>query len=239
MNTPDLLKAPVFSRRDVLVSSIGALLVSVEKGFTQGGARAATEHVLPPLPYAVSTLDPVITAGTILVHYGKHHKGYVDNLNKLAAGTALAGLPLEKIIASTAGHPDMGAIFNNAAQIWNHTFFWNSLRPNGGGEPPAELKKKIEASFGTLDVCKKELVHAAMNQFGSGWVWLVLDGNALKVVRTGNADVPFTRGMKPLLAIDLWEHAYYLDYQNRRADYVTAVLDKLINWDFARANLES
>jgi Fe-Mn family superoxide dismutase len=152
-------------------------------------------------------------------------------------GTEFVGLPLEKIISETAGKADKTAIFNNAAQTWNHTFYWNSLTPNGGGEPPAALKKKIEASFGTVDACKKELATAATSQFGSGWAWLVLEGGKLKVVKTGNAESPLTKGVKPLLTIDVWEHAYYLDYQNRRVDYVNAVLDKLINWSFAADNL--
>ena len=193
-------------------------------------------NVLPALPYADNALDPVISASTIGFHYGKHHKGYVENLNKLVAGTEYADMPLEKIITGTAGKADKTAIFNNAAQTWNHTFYWNSLKPKGGGEPAAGLKKKIEASFGAVDTCKKELATTAMSQFGSGWVWLVLDGGKLKVVKTGNADSPLIKGMKPLLTIDVWEHAYYLDYQNRRVDYVAAVLDKLLNWDFAAEN---
>ncbi len=197
----------------------------------------ATLHVLPPLPYAENALDPVVTANTIGVHYGKHHKGYVDNLNKLITGTPLADLSLEKLISETTGKADQIAIFNDAAQTWNHTFYWRSLRPKGGGEPPAALKHRIEASFGTLDACKKELATAATTQFGSGWAWLVLDDGKLKVVKTANAETPLTKGMKPLLTIDVWEHAYYLDYQNRRADYVDAVLDKLINWGFAAENL--
>ena len=199
--------------------------------------ESAFPHVLPPLPYADNALEPVISANTIGFHYGKHHKGYVDNLNKLIAGTEFADLTLEKIINETAGKADKTAIFNNAAQMWNHTFYWRSLRPKGGGEPSGVLKQKIEASFGAWDACKKELANAAMTQFGSGWAWLVLDGDKFKVVKTGNADLPLTKGMKPLLTIDVWEHAYYLDYQNRRADYVNAVLDKLINWDFAAKNL--
>jgi len=194
-------------------------------------------HVLPSLPYAENALDPVISANTIGFHYGKHHKGYVDTLNKLVAGTKLASLVLEEIIDKTTGEADKVAIFNNAAQIWNHTFYWRSLRPNGGGEPPAALKQRIEASFGNVDACRKELAAAATTQFGSGWVWLVLDAGRLKVVKTGNAETPLTKNMKPLLTIDVWEHAYYLDYQNRRADYVNAVLDKLINWGFAADNL--
>ena len=199
--------------------------------------KSESPHVLPPLPYADNALEPIISAKTIGFHYGKHHKGYVDNLNKLVAGTEFANLPLEKIITKTAGKTDKTAIFNNAAQTWNHTFYWRSLRPKNGGEPPAVLKQKIDVSFGALDACKKELTTAAMAQFGSGWVWLVLDGDKLKVVKTGNADVPLITGMKPLSTIDVWEHAYYLDYQNRRADFVNAVLDKLINWDLAAENV--
>jgi Fe-Mn family superoxide dismutase len=179
----------------------------------------------------------VISANTLGFHYGKHHKGYVDNLNKLLAGTELASLSLEQLITETSGKADQVAIFNNAAQTWNHTFYWRSLRAKGGGEPPAALKQKIETSFGNMDACKKELATAATTQFGSGWAWLVLEGDKLKVVKTGNAETPLTKGAKPLLTIDVWEHAYYLDYQNRRADYVNAVLDKLINWNFAADNL--
>ena len=197
----------------------------------------AVLHVLPPLPYAENALDPVISTNTIGFHYGKHHKGYVDTLNKLIAGTQLANLSLEKLIAETAGKADKLAIFNNAAQTWNHAFYWRSLRPKGGGEPPAALKQRIEASFGNLDACKKELETAATTEFGSGWAWLVLEADKLKVVKTSNAEMPLTKGVKPLLTIDVWEHAYYLDYQNRRADYVKAVLDKLINWGFAADNL--
>ena len=199
--------------------------------------ESASPHVLPPLPYAENALSPVISANTISFHYGKHHKGYVDNLNKLIAGTEFVDLPLSTIITKTAGKADKSAIFNNAAQAWNHTFYWRSLQPNGSGQPPAVLLGKIEASFGNLDACKKELATAATAQFGSGWAWLVLAGDKLKVVKTGNADVPMTTGVKPLLAIDVWEHAYYLDYQNRRPDYINAVLDKLINWDFAAESL--
>jgi len=194
-------------------------------------------HALPALPYAQDALAPVISAATLGFHHGKHHKAYVDNLNKLVAGTELAALTLEKIIAATAGKADKAAIFNNAAQAWNHAFHWCSLTPKGGGEPPPALKQKIVATFGTLDACDKELATAATGQFGSGWAWLVMDGDTLKVVKTGNADTPLTKGMRPLLNIDVWEHAYYLDYQNRRPDYVAAILDKLVNWGFAADNL--
>jgi superoxide dismutase, Fe-Mn family len=154
--------------------------------------RAGTSHVLQPLSYVDTELDPAISANTIGFHYGKHHRGYVDNLNKLLAGTEFADLSLEKIITGTAGRADKIAIFNNAAQTWNHAFYWRSLRPKGGGELPATLKQKIETSFGSVDGCKKELATAAMTQFGSGWAWLVLDGDGLKVVNTGNADSPLT-----------------------------------------------
>ena len=194
-------------------------------------------HVLPALPFADNALDPVISANTLSFHYGKHHKTYVDNLNKLVTGTELADLSLEQVIAASSGRADKVGVFNNAAQIWNHTFYWNSLTPKGGGEPPAALKQKIEADFGTVEACKQELVAAATTQFGSGWAWLVQDGGKLKVVKTANANVPSTEGMKPLLVIEVWEQAYYLDYQNRRVDYVNATIDKLINWGFAEKNL--
>ena len=144
---------------------------------------------------------------------------------------------MEKIIKATAGHTDHAAIFDNAAQVWNHTFYWRSLKPKGGGEPPAVLKRLIEASFGSIDACKKEWANAAVGQFGSGWAWLVQDGEKLKIAKTANADNPLAHGEKALLTIDVWEHAYYLDYQNRRADYVGALLDKLVNWEFAMENL--
>jgi superoxide dismutase, Fe-Mn family len=192
---------------------------------------------LPSLPYEQSALQPVISANTLSFHYGKHHKTYVDTLNKLVAGTQFADMSLEQIIKATADQADHTAIFNNAAQTWNHTFYWHSLKPKGGGEPPAVLERLMESSFGGVAACKKELVAAATGQFGSGWAWLVLDGGKLKVVKTGNAHTPLTQAAKPLLTIDVWEHAYYLDYQNRRVDYVNAVLDSLINWEFAAENL--
>ena len=232
-NDPSLLVQP--GRRSFLGAGASLLLVSALGGWSRSGS-AATPSLAPP-PYGESALDPVISARTIGFHYGKHHKGYVDNLNKLIANTEFADLPLDKIVAATAGKADKVAIFNNAAQTWNHSFYWNSLRPDGGGAPPAALKQAIEASFGSLDALKKELATAAMTQFGSGWAWLVGEGGTLKVVKTANADTPLTQGLKPLLTIDVWEHAYYLDYQNRRADYVNAVIDKLLNWGFAADNL--
>jgi Fe-Mn family superoxide dismutase len=198
--------------------------------------RAKSPLVLPPLPYSENALEPVISAKTISFHYGKHHKGYMDNLNKLIAGTDYSDLTLEEIITGTENRTERGPIFNNAAQTWNHTFYWNSLSPKGGGEPPTALKKMVEQSFDSFETCKKTLADAALSQFGSGWAWLVLDSNKVKIIKTANADNPLMSGLKPLLAIDVWEHAYYLDYQNRRADYVNAVLDKLINWEIVLQN---
>jgi Fe-Mn family superoxide dismutase len=192
---------------------------------------------LPALPWAENALEPVISAKTISFHYGKHHKTYVENANKLIVGTELADLPLDQIVRATAGKADRVGIFNNAAQAWNHEFYWKGLKPKGGGEPPSALKSKMDAAFGGVDACKKELANAAVQQFGSGWAWLVLDGDKLKVVKTGNADTPIAHNQKPLLTIDVWEHAYYLDYQNKRVDYVNALIDKLANWEFAAQNL--
>ena len=192
---------------------------------------------LPPLPYADNALEPVISANTISFHYGKHHKTYVDNLNNLVKGTDYESASLEKIITETAGKADKAPLFNNAAQIWNHTFYWHSLKGNGGGKPTGKLATMIDAAFGSYDNFRKELSATTVSQFGSGWGWLVVDGGALKVVKTANAEVPFTKGQKPLLTIDVWEHAYYLDHQNKRAAYVDAVIDKLLNWDFAAQNL--
>jgi Fe-Mn family superoxide dismutase len=193
--------------------------------------------LLPSLPYEQSALQPVISANTLSFHYGKHHKAYVDTLNKLVTGTEFSDMPLEQIVKASADETNHSAIFNNAAQAWNHAFYWRSLKPKGGGEPPAVLKSLMESSFGSVEACKKELAAAAVGQFGSGWAWLVLDGGKLKVEKTGNAHTPLTSAAKPLLTIDVWEHAYYLDYQNRRADHVNAVLDSLINWGFAAENL--
>ena len=202
-------------------------------------ARAAAPHVLPPLPYPDNALAPVISAQTIGFHYGKHHLAYLNNLNKMVEGTAMAEMSLEQVVRNTAGVADKAGLFNNAAQVWNHTFYWNGLRPNGGGAPGKELALRIEKDFGSLDSLRKELFTAASTQFGSGWAWLVEEGGKMKVVKTGNAETPLTRGVKPLFTIDVWEHAYYLDYQNRRADYINAILDKLINWEFVAKNLMS
>jgi len=200
-------------------------------------ATTSSPLTLPPLPYSDNALEPVISAKTLSFHHGKHHKTYVETTNKLIAGTGLADLPLEAIVRAAAGKPDRTAIFNNAAQAWNHDFYWKSLKPRGGGEPAGELKHKVESDFGSCAACTQELASAALAQFGSGWAWLVADGSRLKVLKTADAENPLTQGLKPLLAIDVWEHAYYLDYQNRRADHVQAVIEKLLNWPFAAENL--
>jgi len=192
---------------------------------------------LPPLPYADNALEPVISANTLSFHHGKHHKTYVDNLNNLVKGTEFEGQSLEQIVTATAGKADKAPIFNNAAQVWNHTFYWHSMKHNGGGKPTGALGQMIDQAFGSYDEFKKQLSATSVSQFGSGWGWLVVDGGLLKVVKTPNAEVPFTKGQKPLLTIDVWEHAYYLDHQNKRAAYVDALIDKLLNWDFAAANL--
>jgi superoxide dismutase, Fe-Mn family len=197
----------------------------------------AEPFVLPPLPYADTALAPVISSNTLGFHYGKHHKTYVDNLNNLVKGTAHEGAALEQVIRDSAGKADQAAIFNNSAQIWNHTFYWHSLKPNCGGKPSGKLAAMIDSDLGGYDNFRKEFAATTVSQFGSGWGWLVVDGGKLKVVKTGNAEVPFTKGQAPLLTIDVWEHAYYLDYQNKRADYVNALIDKLLNWDFAADNL--
>lgn len=196
-----------------------------------------SKFALPPLPYAEDALAPVISAQTIGFHYGKHHKTYVDTLNKLIANTDFEDESLEAIIMSTAGKADRAQIFNNAAQAWNHAFYWQSLTPRAG-RPTRMLADKVASSFGSQQAFEKELSEAAISQFGSGWAWLVADGDRLKVVKMGNAEVPFTKGLVPLLTIDVWEHAYYLDYQNRRPDYVKAVIGSLLCWDFAASNLE-
>ena len=192
---------------------------------------------LPELPYAINALAPHISAETLEYHHGKHHKTYVDNLNKLVAGTEYDQMSLEQIVQATAGKTDKAGIFNNAAQVWNHTFFWNCMRPRGGGQPSGEVQKAIEQSFGSLDKFKQQFKEAATSQFGSGWAWLVRDGSSLKITKTPNAVDPLAQGQTALLTCDVWEHAYYLDFQNRRPDFVQTFLDQLVNWDFVAKNL--
>jgi len=192
---------------------------------------------LPNLPYAKGALAPVISAQTLEFHYGKHHKAYVDNANKLLAGTALEKEDLETIIKKTFKNPAQAGIFNNAAQVWNHSFYWQCLKPGGGGTPKGAVATMIDAVWGGYSKFVEELKAAGATQFGSGWAWLVLENNRLKITKTPNAETPIAAGLKPLLTIDVWEHAYYLDYQNRRPDYLAAVIDKLINWDFVNSAL--
>ncbi|MFM8386581.1 MAG: superoxide dismutase [Planctomycetia bacterium] len=188
---------------------------------------------LPALPYAKDALLPHITAETLDFHHGKHHQAYVTNLNKLLEGKAEASKSLEEVIAG-AGE---GGVFNNAAQVWNHTFYWHSMRPAGGPGPSGRLLELLNRDFGSVDAFKQQFKEAATTQFGSGWAWLVLDGGKLKVTKTANADLPSKHGQKALLTCDVWEHAYYIDFRNRRPDYVQAFLDTLVNWDFAARNL--
>jgi len=188
---------------------------------------------LPLLPYAQDALEPYVSSLTLRFHYGKHHQSYVDNLNKMVSGTGYSMLPLEELIRKTAEMPDKTAIFNNASQVWNHTFFWSSMRPEGGGEPPEPLMEMITASFGTFESFKNTFLTAAVGQFGSGAVWLVQDEDKIKIIKTANAETPVAYGQNALLTCDVWEHAYYLDYQNRRKDFVQNFLDHLANWEFA------
>ncbi|MHC1790691.1 superoxide dismutase [Solidesulfovibrio sp.] len=225
------------SRRQVLRLAAGAGFLLLAGGMLRPGPARAATFAAPPLPYAENALEPVISAKTVSFHYGKHTLGYFDNANKLVADTPLAGQPLEKVFLEAAKDPKMVGLFRNAAQAWNHVFYWSGLAA-GGGAPTGKLAKAIETSFGGLEACRKALSEAAVTQFASGWAWLVADpAGKLSVVKTGNADNPRQEGLKPLWVIDVWEHAYYLDYQNRRADYVKGVLDKLVNWEFVAKNL--
>jgi superoxide dismutase, Fe-Mn family len=229
-------------RREALAGlaaiAVGAAIGATLPGFALGQTKAPFPQ--PPLPYPEDALAPVISGNTMGFHYGKHHKAYIDNLNKMIEGTDFMNQTLEEIIRTTSVNPNRTGIYNNAAQAWNHTFFWSSMRPGGGGTPSGLAAERLEASFGGYDGFRKEFATAAITQFGSGWAWLVEDKDKkLRVMKTGNADTPVVQGLKPLLTIDVWEHAYYLDYQNRRPDYVNAWLDKLANWDFVAENLKT
>ena len=192
------------------------------------------EHTLPPLPYAKNALEPTISAETLEYHYGKHHQAYVTNLNNLIKGTEFESSPLEEIIVKSSG-----GIFNNAAQVWNHTFYWNCLTPNGSGAPSGELATAIDNTFGSFEEFKKQFSQKAVTTFGSGWAWLVKkqDGS-ISIESTSNADTPMTKGQKALLTCDVWEHAYYVDYRNARPNYVEEFW-KLVNWDFVAANFKA
>lgn len=191
------------------------------------------QHQLPALPYALDALQPHISRETLEFHHGKHHQAYVTNLNNLIKGTEFENLPLEAVIRKSSG-----GVFNNAAQIWNHTFYWNSLSPDGGGAPKGALAKAIDAKFGSFDAFKEAFSKSAVGNFGSGWTWLVKKGDgSVDIVNTSNAATPLTGSDRPLLTCDVWEHAYYVDYRNRRPDYVAAFWN-LVNWKFATKNFE-
>jgi Fe-Mn family superoxide dismutase len=192
---------------------------------------------LPDLPYPKNALEPHISAKTLEFHHDKHHKAYVDNANKLLAGTGMEKEDPEKIIKEVAADASKAGIFNNVAQAWNHSFFWNCLRAKGGGRPTGEVAKRIERDLGSYEKFAEDLKNAGITQFGSGWAWLVLKEGKLEIMKTANADTPLAHGIKPLLTIDVWEHAYYLDYQNRRPDFLQVVIDNLINWDFVNTRL--
>jgi len=194
-------------------------------------------YELPTLPYTYTALEPYISKSTLEFHHDKHHASYVNKFNDAVQGTNLDSKTLEEVIQAIAGDASKTGLFNNAAQAWNHTFYWNSMKSNGGGSPTGDLADKIDADFGSFDQFKDAFKTAGATQFGSGWAWLVLDKGTLKVTKTGNADNPLTSGQTPLLTMDVWEHAYYLDYQNRRPDYINTFLNHLVNWDFAAQNM--
>ena len=192
---------------------------------------------LPDLPYSNDALSPFISTTTLTFHHGKHHAGYVDKLNKLVAETELAGKSLDEVVRMTAGRPERAATFQNAAQAWNHDFYWHSMAHGGGGAAKGAIASLIAADFGSHERFVEKLAQAGASQFGSGWAWVCLREGRIEVVRTPNEETPLTKGIRPLLTIDVWEHSYYLDYQNRRLDYIHAVIEHLLNWEFANANL--
>lgn len=191
----------------------------------------------PDLPYAKDALEPYISARTFEFHYGKHHKAYVDNANKMLEGSELAGKDVVSIIQTAAKDPAKKGLFNNVAQAWNHAFFWQCMKKGGGGKPTGKIAERISTDFGGYEKFADAFKNAGATQFGSGWAWLVEKGGKLEIMQSANADTPVAQGVKPLLVVDVWEHAYYLDYQNRRPDFLQAFIDHLINWDFVNANL--
>jgi Fe-Mn family superoxide dismutase len=228
------------TRREFVKAALAgtaALAVSSAGIPSTAWAQRTSPFGVPPLPYAEDALAPVISARTVSFHYGKHHLGYLYILNDLVQNTPYEKMSLEEIIKATTGVSGKTPVFNAASQVWNHTFYWNGMKPAGGGKPGGEIGKRIEKDFGSYENFRKEFVGAALGQFGSGWAWLATDGKMMKVLKTPNAENPITQGLKPLLTIDVWEHAYYLDYQNRRKDFVEASLDKLVNWAFVEKNL--
>ena len=192
---------------------------------------------LPSLPYEASALEPFISANTLSFHHGKHHQTYVTNTNNLIKGTDLENATLEKIVLSSANNAEKVGLFNNAAQVWNHTFYWKSMKKGGGGAPTGAIAQKINEDFGSYEAFAEAFKNAGLTQFGSGWAWLVLKDGKLQIMKTANGDTPMAHGLIAILTVDVWEHAYYLDYQNKRADYLDVFLKSLVNWDFANANL--
>ncbi|CCI31332.1 superoxide dismutase [Microcystis aeruginosa NIES-1211] len=209
----------------------------LKQALKRGYQEQQMAYTLPALPYDYTALEPCITKSTLEFHHDKHHAAYVNNYNGLVKDTELDALSLEEVIVKVAGDASKAGVFNNAAQSWNHSFYWNCMKPGGGGAPTGALAAKINADFGSFEKFVEAFKTAGATQFGSGWAWLVLDKGTLKVTKTGNADNPLTAGQVPLLTMDVWEHAYYLDYQNRRPDYISDFLTKLVNWDFVAANL--
>jgi len=246
---------PSFSRRNFVGTalSVAASALVVERALAQDAAPMAKSVAVPApvaaaptagpnitqlaLPYADNALEPYVSANTIGFHYGKHHKAYVEKTNTLLQGTPLIGKPLEEVIKRSAKNPQWKKLFNNASQTWNHNFYWQSMKPKGGGEPTGALKARVDQDFGSYAAFREQFLQTAVDHFSNGWVWLVLDGKKLKVVDTHDADSPLLHGQKPLLTTDVWEHTYYLDYKNARKDYVNAFLDHLVHWDFAAQNL--
>jgi Fe-Mn family superoxide dismutase len=230
------------NRRHLIAGAIaGSAVAAFGTNFAHGAPyvrRGVPAHELPPLPYDKAALEPHISSRTLEFHYGKHHAKYVETLNALLKENAdLAGLSLEDLIKKVAGDTAKSSLFNNAAQAWNHTFYWKSMRPKGGGAPTGKVAKLIDSSFGGYDKFKEAFAAAGKGQFGSGWAWLIANGDKLEIVKTPNAETPMAQGKRCVLTMDVWEHAYYLDYQNDRAKYVATFLDSLVNWEFAEANL--
>lgn len=236
----------LLTKRQFCKGLAGASLVTLagSKLYAATGAPAiiskkenAMTFELPPLPYDKSALEPHVSANTLSFHHGKHHQAYVTKTNELIKGTPYEKATLEDVIKGSAKENNQ-ALFNNSAQIWNHTFFWNCMKPSGGGKPVGDVAKRIDADLGGLEKFKEDFKAAAISQFGSGWAWLVEEGGKLKITKTPNADLPMVHGQKALLTVDVWEHAYYLDYQNRRPDFVQSFMDNLINWEFVEKNLQ-
>jgi superoxide dismutase, Fe-Mn family len=228
-----------FSNRRLRTRPVLALVL-LSLLFTQCTSEtSAPTFVQAPLPYAENALEPYMSAKTLSYHYGKHHAAYVKNANKLLAETSLTGDTVEDIIRESAENETHQALFNQAAQAWNHSFFWNCLTPSGGGEPSGKLLNEIKLTYGSFEKFKAAFLGASKSVFGSGWVWLVKDDGKLSIITTADADTPIAHDLIPLFGVDVWEHAYYLDYQNKRQDYVSNILTHLANWDFASTRYET